>query len=301
MADNKVLFGLKNTHIAMQKTLLGKSIAITNKCEVNGSLSLVITSAEFVGSPETVAVALTLAADTTPEIVAGKIVTAAMADEQVAAKFTVSADGAVVTVMGKEEYDADATFAIDITEGTTGVTHGTSVDREEYAFATPQPVNGSVSFSADPQGDEYNFYADNAPYYSVTTNSGYTGDLEIALMPDATLVNLLGFEVDDNGLVLEIQDGVQKSFALLAQFDGDSKNRKIVYYNCKASRPKNERKTNKEGIEVQTETYPLVIQPMEINGKNVVKGHIELLNTPTAGNTSAYNNFFSVVQLPTFA
>ena len=301
MPDNKVLFGLKNTHIAFQKTLLGKSIAITGPCTLTGSLTFIVTSAEVTGTPVSVTVALDSTTETTAELVATEIAAAVTANTAVAAKFTCTAEGAVVTVMGKDEYDADATFAVDITEATTGVTHGTPVDVDAIAFATPQPVNGSVGLNTDPEGEDYTFYADNGPYYSVTANIGYTGELEIALMPDATLVNLLGYEVDDNGMVLEVADGAQKPFALLTQFEGDAKNRKMIYYNCKASRPTVEKTTNEEGIEVSTETYPLVIQPIEISGKNVVKGHIELLNTPSAGNTAAYNNFFTVVQLPTFA
>lgn len=297
---NKVLYGLKNSHIALQKTLKGKAIAITGPCTVDGSMTVVVTSDEITGSPKSVAVPVTTAAQGTAELVATAIATAVTSDAAVAAKYTCTALGSVVSLMAKDEYD-DATLAIDITEGTTGVTHGSPLDTESVAFGTPEPVKGSVALSTEPQGDEYTFYADNGPYYSVTSNNGYTGDLEVALMPDEKLVEMLGYEIDDNGMVVEIAGGKQKPFALLAQFEGDMKNRKIVYYNCKASRPSVEKTTTTEGIEVSTETYPLVIQPIELSGKRVVKGHIELLDTPSADNTAAYNNFFTQVQLPKFA
>ncbi|MBR0576751.1 phage tail protein [Proteiniclasticum sp. BAD-10] len=201
--------------------------------------------------------------------------------------------------MAKDEYE-DATLAIDITEATTGVTHGTPIDTETISFATPKPVPGTVSLNIEPEGEEFNFYADNGPYYSVTTNNGYTGEMEIAIMPDEQLIDLLGNEVDNNGMLVEVADGKQKAFALLIQVDGNVKNRRTVYYNCKVSRPSTENTTTEEGIEVATETYPLVIQPIELNGKKITKGRVELLNTPSAGNTAMYNNFFTVVQLPVF-
>lgn len=51
-------------------------------------------------------------------------------------------------------------------------------------FAAPVAIPGAVSISMDPEGDLTTFYADGIAYYTSATNNGYSGDLEMALIPD---------------------------------------------------------------------------------------------------------------------
>lgn len=168
-------------------------------------------------------------------------------------------------------------------------------------WGTPVAIPGAVRFNPSPQGGENKLYADNGLYWTSTTNNGYTAELELALIPDDILAEILGWEIDANGMLVEVADGVQKEFALMGQVQGDEKNRRFVYYNCKASRPTKENKTNGESIELGTEVLKLTITPIELdyNGttKNFVKGVMELSDS----NTTAYNAFFDAVTLPTAA
>lgn len=52
-----------------------------------------------------------------------------------------------------------------------------------YTYATPQAIPGAVSISLDAEGDSSPFYADGIVYFRSTANNGYSGDLEIALIP----------------------------------------------------------------------------------------------------------------------
>jgi phi13 family phage major tail protein len=161
---------------------------------------------------------------------------------------------------------------------------------------TPIHIPGAVSFSPEPQGEESTFYADNVPYWTYTSNNGYNAELQMANIPDQVLAELLGWEIDANGMLVETTDGEPKEFALLGQVLGDKKNRRFAYYRCKASRPSKEHNTRAESVEPATEKLNIRILPIEIDGKNIVRGVMELNDT----NTTAYNSFFTSVYLPTF-
>jgi phi13 family phage major tail protein len=164
------------------------------------------------------------------------------------------------------------------------------------AWKTPVKIPGAVRFTPTPQGEESTFYADNGPYFTVTSNNGYTAELEMALIPDDILAEMLGWEIDSNGMLVEIADGEPKEFALMGQVQGDQKNRRFVYYRCKASRPAKEHTTKGETTTPNTDVLTLTILPIEVNGKKIVKGVIELNDT----NQAVYDSFFDAVTLPTF-
>ena len=124
-------------------------------------------------------------------------------------------------------------------------------------YDTPVAIPGAVNLSLDPQGELEPFYADNIKYYIVNNNSGYEGDLEIALIPDSFRVDIMGEIEDDNGIIVETTEGKSEPFALLFQFEGDDKGTRHVMYNCTASRPSVAGATKEDSTEVQTETLNL--------------------------------------------
>ncbi|WP_130807647.1 major tail protein [Senegalia massiliensis] len=172
--------------------------------------------------------------------------------------------------------------------------HVAFLDETTGTFEAPIKIPGAVNLALNPEGEESTFYADNIAYFSMTSNNGYTGDLEMALVPDDVLVKMLGWEKDSNGMLVEIADGVQKPFALLYQVKGNVKNKRYVYYNCKSSRPTKEHGTKAENVEPNTETLTLKVTPTEISGKLITKGVLELSET----NQSVYDSFFDSVVEP---
>ena len=181
--------------------------------------------------------------------------------------------------------------------------HIAFLDREATtspAWQTPIPIPGAVRFIPEPQGEESKFYADNGLYFTEVTNDGYVAELEVALFPDTVLAEMLGWLIDDNGMLVEIADGIPKEFALLAQMEGDQKPRRFVYYRCKASRPTKEIKSKGEGgVEVATDKLSMTILPIEVEidteKKRVVKGTLEKDET----NAAVFDTFFGDVLLPT--
>lgn len=60
----------------------------------------------------------------------------------------------------------------------------TKDSEDRFIYATPQAIPGAVSISLEAEGDSSPFYADGIVYFRSTANNGYSGDLEIALIPE---------------------------------------------------------------------------------------------------------------------
>lgn len=167
---------------------------------------------------------------------------------------------------------------------------------QQPAWKTPIPIPGAVRFTPTAVGESTTFYADNTLYFSYTANNGYTAEIEFANVPDEILAEMLGWEIDENGALIEIADAIPKHFALMGQVQGDKRSRRFVFYDCVASRPAKERQTKSESITPATDVLSLTISPIEINGRMIVRGEMELSDT----NQAAFNNFFNSVYVPDF-
>lgn len=159
-------------------------------------------------------------------------------------------------------------------------------------YGTPVAMAGAVSLSLDQQGDVTKFYADGIVYYQSASNNGYDGDLEVALIPDDFRVACLGETLDTTAKVyIENSNDEQTAFALLFEFDGDSKNIRHVLYNCSATRPKLEGKTVEDKKEIDTET-------ISISAVSLSDGKVKARTGPETTET-VYDAWYTAVWLPT--
>ncbi len=159
------------------------------------------------------------------------------------------------------------------------------------SYGTPTPMPGSVSISLDANGEPENFYADGIAYYVINNNMGYDGDLELAMIPESFRTDALKEELDDKGVLIENAQVELASFALLFEFDGDVKHIRHVLYNCAASRPGIEGKTNEDSREVQTETLTIKATPLA-NGMVKAK-------TGNTTDATVYADWYKAVYMPT--
>lgn len=133
-----------------------------------------------------------------------------------------------------------------------------------FNYDAPQPIPGAVSISLDAEGESSPFYADGIVYFRSTANNGYSGDLEMALIPEWFRTEILKEKLDKNGVLVEkATTGEAEKFALLFEFDGDVKAIRHVLYNCSASRPSIASETKEDTIEPGTETLSLTADPRE--------------------------------------
>ncbi len=161
------------------------------------------------------------------------------------------------------------------------------------SYGNPTAIPGSVSISLDANGEPENFYADGIAYYVINNNMGYEGDLELALIPESFRTEILKEELDDNGVLIENAQVELESFALLFEFDGDQRHIRHVLYNCAASRPGIEGKTNEDTREVQTETLTIKATPLS---SGLVKA-----KTGNTTDTTVYNDWYKAVYMPVVA
>jgi len=135
-------------------------------------------------------------------------------------------------------------------------TDGTSAALATYGSPVKWP--GAVNLSLDAEGDTNKFFADNINYATFASNSGYSGSLESALVPDSFREDVLGDHKNATDKTLtEDMGAVTKHFALLFQFEGDTSATRHVMYNCTATRPSVAGATKEDSIEAQTESVDI--------------------------------------------
>lgn len=163
-------------------------------------------------------------------------------------------------------------------------------------YDTPVALPGAVSLTLDPEGDNNIFYADNIAYYTTYANNGYSGSLELALIPDAFRKDVLGEIEDNKDVLVEEQGAPSVHFALMFQFEGDVKATRHVMYNCVASRPTTNGSTKEASIEPQTETINLTATSIynAALDKDIVKAR-----TGDSTDNTAYTGWFTQVYVPT--
>lgn len=162
-------------------------------------------------------------------------------------------------------------------------------------YDTPVPFQGAVSLSMDPQGENTPFYADNIVYWVGASNTGYEGDLEIAKVIDAFKTDVLGYQTDKKGVLVENANANAVHFALLFQFEGDVKATRHVLYNCTATRPSASGSTKEESVEPETESVTITSTTVynASYDTDIVKAE-----TNEATDTTTYDGWFEAVYTP---
>ncbi len=157
-------------------------------------------------------------------------------------------------------------------------------------YSAPARLPGAVNLGLSQEGELVEFYGDNVVYYSTTVNNGYSGDIEIAIIPDAFKVEVLGEVKDSDNVQFEVADAKPKQIAILAEFDTDQIAKRICLYNVMCKRPDITSQTKEEKIDVKAQKLSITARPIEIDGKLIVK------SSTTAGtNKTKYDNWFKAV------
>lgn len=162
-----------------------------------------------------------------------------------------------------------------------------------FTYAKPVPIPGAVNLSLDEESSNDPFYADGMVYFRAITNNGYSGDLEVALLPEKFRTDVLKETLDnDKVLVEKTSTAAPPVFALLFEFEGDAKAIRHIMYHCTASRPSVSGKTKEESVEPETETLSLTCDP---RSDGIVKAR-----TSDSTTDSVYSDWYEEVHEPDF-
>ena len=162
----------------------------------------------------------------------------------------------------------------------------------KFEYGVPKAIPGAVSISLDAEGESSPFYADGIVYFRSVTNNGYSGDLEMALIPEWFRTEILQEKLDAKGVLVENSSVAESvKFALLFEFDGDINAIRHVLYNCSASRPSIESETKEDTIEPGTETLSITADP---RSDGLVKAR-----TGDTTDETTYKEWYKTVYTPT--
>lgn len=157
-------------------------------------------------------------------------------------------------------------------------------------YDKPVRLPGAVNLSIDANGENEPFYADNGVYYMCSNNSGYEGDLEVAMIPTDFATEILHEILDSKGVLVEKNDAEAAEFALLFEFEGDKSKIRHVLYRCSVARPATESGTTEDSKEVKTESLSITSSALE-NGLVKAKSCEET-------DATVYNNWYNSIYMP---
>ena len=171
------------------------------------------------------------------------------------------------------------------------------------SYSSPIAIPGAVNLSLDVSEDTPDpFYADDGVYYvPAGASSGYSGNLEVALMPDEVKLALMTFIKDAADVMIELKEATSKLFGMTFEIASDDKARKLVYYKCQFGRINLSASTNTSSKTPATDTAPITVLPTsqlfdlgDGNAISVVSGY----STPDT-DSAVYNNWHSSIHTPT--
>ena len=185
------------------------------------------------------------------------------------------------------------------------LTEGTSEGVPTMSYGTAIACPGAVNLQLDVSDSESDpFYADDSVYYLPAPKaSGYSGTLEVAVIPDALKLALMNYKEDEDDVMVEIAEGKTLYAGMTFEIDTDDKARKLVYYKVQLGTPSLAASTTEASKTPATDTIPVTILPTNkeftfgTGGNAVTSTVISGYSTPDTDST-VYSGWHTTPHLP---
>lgn len=170
-----------------------------------------------------------------------------------------------------------------------------SISGSTVVYGTPVPMPGGVTIQLSPEGDKTTFRADNRIYYEKSKNNGYSGNMELARIPESFKTAVLNEQYDAaTGIYYEAADKLPDAFALLFEIDGDATETRFVFYSVTPERPEINPETTGDTDDPKTQNMDVTARPSA--DRNIVKAWCM---GDDASASTVYAAWYTTVQLPT--
>lgn len=146
-----------------------------------------------------------------------------------------------------------------------GLKKATFFPKTDSGYGAAIQALGAVNVSMAPSGSSNPFYAEDTNFYNTVSNTGWSGDLEVANLPDEFFTECLGWIKDKNGALVEVSDAVPREFGFAFEIMGDKAKRRNVFYSCTATRPNADAQTTEESATPKTQTVTITAVPVELD------------------------------------
>lgn len=150
-----------------------------------------------------------------------------------------------------------------------------------------EAIPGAVSLVTTVDANNNVFHADDVGYYSFFSESGESGELQMALFPDSFKKKYLGYVALADGGVARVKGSKAVPFWIAFEGDGDANKRRHLLLNVTAGQINREHRTKTDSTEVEVETLPISVTGDNKTGFTKVSynaddsGYTTVLTAPT--------------------
>lgn len=163
-------------------------------------------------------------------------------------------------------------------------------DEEKFTYETPLHIKGTVEVKLEPSVESASSHADNEVWIKKQQDNGGSGTLsfyDTEGTPELRewLARAVGFDIDDEGHVLETSDKDPEPFAFMCEQPGHVVGKRTCKLKCTMEKPDMDAKTLEDKPDITQLDYPFSWEPVTL---------------PTGWRGSGYNSYSDLDDYDTF-
>jgi phi13 family phage major tail protein len=163
-----------------------------------------------------------------------------------------------------------------------------------WTFGTSKRLPGAQEFASEIIGGETPVFGDDRILVVLYSRSGVKITLKLTEIDDEFKKDVLGYQADTHGNLIEVINSETKTFALGFEIQGDVKARRVWFYLCTASPAGESSKSKTESVEANALSLTITARPIQV-------GTSEITHAPSYAGSDNYATYLtSSPTLPVF-